>query len=235
VDLAAPRLIEAGRRLPDGRAAFLVAGLDGQEVKLHEFTFQYVPDGSEMPPGAVEPAKPELRALAFGGSSVPSRILARYGAQAEIELVWVAEQEGETRIWSRRYGPDGAPKLLLTRHEPVSTLALGDSAAAAMFGTTLVSIPLSGQVQPSEWQFDGDGTDWTIAVSGAEPTVMARRGQELLCWWPPSTAPQAVIARDAGRATQIHLAALQDPDKKGHRIWASWVDPEKGIQHRAVR
>lgn len=232
--LVSTRLIETGRRLSDGRAAFLVAGLDGRQPAVREFIYRYVPDADED-----KRPNPEIRTLPFGGSAIPSQMLAHYGGGAEIELVWPAEQAGETRIWSRRYGPDGAPKVLYTRREPVAALALGDSTVEALFGTTLVSIPLSGQGQPSEWRLtppEGGAEAWTLAaLPGGSPTVLARRGQDLLCWWPPSAAPQAVIARDAGAATHIRLAALQRPDATGRRVYAIWVDPEKGIQRRAVR
>jgi hypothetical protein len=232
--LASPHLVERGRRLLDGRAAFLVAGLEGRQPALREFTYRYVPDPDED-----KRPNPEIRTLPFGGSVVPSQVLARYGDGAEIELVWPEEQAGQTRIWSRSYGPDGAPKVLYVRRDPVAAIALGDSTVEALFGTTLVSIPLSGQGQPSEWRLtppDQGAEAWTVAaLPGGSPTVLARRGQELLCWWPPSPAPQAVIARDAGAATHLRLAPLHRPDAARRRVYAIWVDPERGIQRRAVR
>jgi hypothetical protein len=185
IGLASPQLIAAGRRRPDGSAAFLVAGLDGREVKIKEFTYRYIPArriGARPQPsppgdaGAYGP-NPAIRTLAFGGSALPARILARYvpnGADAEIVLLWAAVEAGETQLLMRHYRPGetgatGAPKVLYARREPLVAMAMEPVALPvipavvdALFGPagekdqrhmTLIRIPLAGPAQPLEWRF----------------------------------------------------------------------------------
>lgn len=277
VGLASPRLIEAGRRLPDGRAAFLVAGLEGQEVKIKEFTYRYVPvyqgEGPPPPPPPGEEAaensqrpNPEIRMLAFGGSSPPQRILARYvprGDDPGIELAWAATEAGETRVFTRRYGA-GDTKRLYARREPLAALEMnpegGEGAPAvidALFGPsgageqrhmTFVRIPLDGTGQAVEWTFReptrlGSANTvkfpdrWAIAPVALEnPPVLARVETDLVCLWPSLGGTQQTVAEGtAGKVEFIRLAALPRVGRNKKRVWATWVDPERGIERRPIR
>ena len=261
VGLASPRLVETGRRLSDGRAVFLVAGLEGAEVRIREFTYRYVPG----PPTAGEP-NPVTRTVAFDGGPPRQRILARHvphGDGLGIELVWAAAEAGETRISTRRYGA-GSTKRLYARREPLVALEMNpegfDGTPAvidALFGPageeeqrrmTFVRIPLNGIGQAVEWTFreptrlDPANTvkfpdRWAIApVTLDDPPVLARVHNDLVCLWPAKQGMQEAVAQgDAGKAEYLRVAVLPylGPDRK--RVWAAWVDPDRGIQRRSIR
>ncbi|MGA2327746.1 MAG: hypothetical protein ABSH05_15795, partial [Bryobacteraceae bacterium] len=186
-----------------------------------------------------------------------------FAATSDIVLAWAAVEAGETRIFTRHFG-GGDSKRLYSPHEPLAALEMNpegfeDSPAVvdALFGPTgaeeqrhmtFVRIPLNGTGQATEWTFreptrlDAANTvkfpdRWAIApVTFDDPPVLARVETGLVCLWPSIRGSQQIVAEGgAGKAEYIRLVVLPRLSRNLERVWATWVDPQRGIERRPIR
>jgi hypothetical protein len=239
VGLTNPRLAPVGRKHDDGRAVFLVAGIEGGKVKVKEVTFTMR-------------STPVVRTIDLGASTVPERLLAHYqpaGADAAVTLLWPEVEGNVVRIYRRSFAPgqtagQGERKLLLERPGPLAALEmapLGPEFAGALFGPavkqtacTYLRISLTDGKLLAEHALEApkEKVDvWAIASAPLEdPPVLARAGDLLLKTTAKTVGGWRVTASGVREARHLQLHVL-----RGARLWVTWVDPQSGIEYRPLK
>jgi len=235
------RLVTVGRKYPDGRAVFLVAGLDAGAPAVKEIgvTVNEVTDG---------------RTVALQTAHLPEKILARYrpiGEEVTTTLLWSEMEHGISRIHRQLISPDGSRAdgdhaVLLEHRGSVLALemapvggSLGEVADAVLGPTeeggayAYVRLSLSDGKRLAEWRFNlppKPVDDWAIASTPVEvPRVLIRTGDRWLVIRLGRDAAWTTVAMDAAQADHPWIAVL-----RGGRLWAVWADTKQGFRYQAL-
>jgi hypothetical protein len=231
--------VPVGRKHDDGRTVFLVAGTEGSKVKVKEVTFTMR-------------NAPVIRTIDLGASAVPERLLAHYqsaGAGAAVTLVWPEVEGNVVRIYRRSFAPgqtagQGEHKLLVERSGPLVALEmapLGPDVADALFGPALkqttctyLRISLTDGKLLAEHSLEAPTEkvdNWAIASAPLEELpVLAKTGDLLLKATAKTAGAWNVMASGVREARYLQLHVLRNA-----RLWATWVDPQTGIEYRPLK
>lgn len=195
-----------------------------------------------------------VRVAPLGSSVLPTRWTAQYGASGggHIELIAGEAAQAGTRLYRQRFsvqsGPDTAAAPLLQRPEPLAALALppvgggGADAVDLLFGPLgaparmlFVREPVSGGAAIKEMPFvvpsderQQPPSDWALVPALPEQPVLAARFRGQIIARSLMSGQESVLEQHAPDAAGLQLHALEQ------EIWATWVDPSRGLQARKL-